>query len=384
MIKSRKVSLSCPTKFHSDYMANQLERHALLNEVYTAHPKKRYINRVNIPPDKVSFLPPIFFLPFLTNKIKIFGRLTSFLNERLPVLFDTWVSTKIKKTDVLIVWAWAGLETITKVKKQGGTVILEECGSCNKFQNKILDEEYKRLGLPYLKPTSTYIVNRELKEAALADYILCPSQHVARSFIENGFEEKKCKIIPYGVNIDLFKPFEIEKTDFTIIFVGSIGVRKGLVYLFEALEICKAKYPVNCLVIGKVDVEFQKIFDRYKHLFTHVERVEHQEIVNYYNSSSVFVLPSLDEGMAYVQLEAMACGLPIICTPNSGAEAIVINGEQGYMVPIRNSQQIAEKIEILYLNNDLLKIMSKKAYATAQNFSWNAYGRKLAEFISQI
>lgn len=381
---NRKVTVSCPTKFHSDYILNQLEKHSMLKYAYTAHPKSRYLGRINLPIKKIRFLIPIFILPFLTNKVKVLHSATTFLNERLPILFDYWVSKIIIKTDVLLVWAWSGLNTIESVKKNGGVVILEECGSCNKYQNEILAEEYKLLNLPFLNPTSQYIIERELKEARLADYILCPSNHVAQSFIINGFPQEKCKIIPYGVNVELFKPQLLEKEKFTIIFVGSIGVRKGLIYLFEAIKILKDKYPIDALIIGKVDVEFLSIFKSYKCLFKHIESVQHKELVDYYNSSSVFVLPSLDEGMAYVQLEAMACGLPIISTLNSGAEAILNHGDEGFIVPIRNSEQIAEKIELLYLNKELLLKMSNQAHKTAQNFSWTDYGKKLAAFISEI
>ena len=384
MTASKKVTVSCPTKFHSDYMANQLEKHNLLAKVYTAHPKSRYLNRVFLPINKIFFMPFIFILPFLTNKLKIFNSLTSWLNERLPVLFDRWVSKKIPQTDILIVWAWAGLKTINTVKKQGGIIILEECGSCNKFQNEILTEEYEKLKIPFLKPTSSYIINRELDEASIADYILCPSNYVAQSFIKNGFEKARCKVIPYGVSISLFKPDHKEKKDFKVIFVGSVGVRKGLIYLFKALEILKLKYPISCLIVGKVDFEFVKIFKKYQHLFTHLETVPHHQLVKYYNLSSVFVLPSLDEGMAYVQLEAMACGIPVICTPNSGAEAIIDHNKDGVIIPIRTVNPIVENIERLYLNKDLLTRMSSNAYKKAQSYTWDDYGKKLANFISEL
>jgi len=381
---NKKVTVSCPTKFHSDYMLDQLEKHSLLKNAYTSHPRNSFLSRINLPVEKIKFLIPVFILPFITNKIKFLHSITALLNERLPILYDFLVSRLIGKSDILIVWAWAGLNTIKTVKKHGGVVILEECGSCNKFQNQILAEEYKLLKLNFSNPTSKYIIDREIDEAKLADYILCPSNHVAQSFINNGFPPEKCKVIPYGVNLEFFKPQLIEKEQFRIIFVGSIGVRKGLIYLFEAIKILKNKYPIEATIIGKVDAEFVSVFEAYKYLFKHIESVQHKELVDYYNSSSVFVLPSLDEGMAYVQLEAMACGLPIICTLNSGGDAIVNDGDEGFIIPIRSSQQIAEKVEILFLNKDLLKTMSTKAMKTAERFSWAEYGKKLAIFISEI
>lgn len=385
MTPKRKVVVSCATKFHSDYMAFQLNKAGLLEKVYTAHPKSRYLNRVKLPLSKVVFLPPLFASVYVMNKIsRHFRKITRFLEYNLPLLFDRMVARRLKATNVLIVWAWAGLESILKTKQQGGIVILEEVGSCNQFQNEILAEEYQSLGLVFLTPTPQKIVLRELQEAALADYILCPSAHVAQSFIINGFPKEKCIIIPFGVNMTMFKPLNQEKEAFNLIMVGSIGVRKGLVYLFKALETLKPGYPINCTLIGKVENEFRPIFDKYHHLFNHIEQVAHHDIVKYYNQASVFVLPSLDEGMAYVQLEAMACGLPVICTPNSGGDSVIRDGIDGFIIPIRDHITLANKIETLYHDRTLLRRMGEQACQTAANFTWDRYGEKLTSFINSL
>jgi len=385
MSKERKVTVSCATKFHSDYMAFQLNKYNLLERIYTAHPRNRYLNRVELPLKKVSFLPPIFVSTFILNKLGVFfKRIAKCLDYSLPIYFDWIVARKIKKTDILIVWAWTALRTIQKTKKQNGTVILEECGSCNKFQNEILAEEYKNLNLKAKTFTPQKIVSRELEEASLADYILCPSNYVANSFIMNGFPKEKCVIIPYGVNLDLFKPSYKKNISFNIITVGTIGVRKGHIYLFKALELLNRGYRINCTLIGKVEDDFKPIFENYKHLFTHIEQVPHHDIANCYNQASVFVFPSLDEGMAYVQLEAMACGLPVICTPNSGGDSVIDDGVDGFIVPIRDYESLAKKIEFLYRNQELLTQMGNNAHRKALEFTWDAYGKKLTNFIKSL
>lgn len=380
-----RVTVSCGTKFHSDYMAFQLEKHHLLESVVTAHPKSRYINRVKLNEKHIQFLFPIFAIShFLKKILKSSNRISKWLDYKMPILFDVLASKRLNRSDVLITWAWSGLQSIQQIKKQGGIAIVEECGSCNKFQNELLNEEYHHLGLNFIHPTPKQIVERELKEVELADYILCPSRHVAQSFIQNGIAAEKCVVIPYGVNPGIFKPLHLDKKGFTVIFVGTVGVRKGLIYLFEALEILKGKFPINCMVIGKIEDQFLPAFKRYSHLLIHKDRIPHHDLINYYNQASVFVFPSLDEGMAYVQLEAMACGLPVVCTPNSGGDSVVEHGTDGFIVPIRNPRALAEKIEYLYLNKDVQESMSKAAYLKALSFTWDAYGEKLANFINSI
>ncbi|RYG30159.1 MAG: glycosyltransferase family 1 protein, partial [Chitinophagaceae bacterium] len=225
---------------------------------------------------------------------------------------------------------------------------------------------------------------RQLEEARLADYLLCPSNHVAHSFVQYGFPPEKCIVIPYGANTRHFHPKPVKGEHFKILFVGSIGVRKGVVYLLEALEMLQRHHVVECVFIGRLEEQFRPIFNQYRHLFTHVPHVPHQELVDYYNQASVFVFPSLDEGMALVQLEAMACGLPVICTPNSGGDSVVEEGQNGFVVPIRDPAALAEKISLLLENPALRQSMSAKARAKAEAFSWDVYGDRLAAFLSSL
>jgi glycosyltransferase involved in cell wall biosynthesis len=380
-----KVTVSCGTKFHSDYTAYQLSKHGLLDRILTAHPAKHYLNRVPLAKQKVKFLPPVFLASYGFKKLLgNSNKLSQWLDYRLPLVFDRLAAGSLNGSNVLLTWAWSGLKTIKAMKRKGGKVIVEECGSCNSFQNEILMEAYADLGLQFQSPTPGFILKRQLEEARMADYILCPSKHVASSFIRYGIEERKCKVIPYGVNIELFKPKNKEKKEFIVLFVGTVGVRKGLVYLFKALALLKEKYTLKCIVIGKLEEQFKPVFDTYAHLFTYISRVDHHELGDYYNEASVFVFPSLDEGMALVQLEAMACGLPVICTSNSGGDSVIDDGEEGYIVPVKDPVAIATCVEKLLNDRTLLKQMSNKAQKKAVLYNWDNYGEKLAKFINEI
>src|SRR5215204_4667004 len=142
-----KVTISCGTKFHSDHVAYQLSKHSLLDKVLTSHPAKYYLNRVPLKKEDVRFLPPVFLLVYGLRKVLGGSNpLTNWLNYRMPLLYDKLAARAVKKTDVLLTWAWSGLNTIKQVKKTGGIAIVEECGSFSRFQNEILAEEYKILG----------------------------------------------------------------------------------------------------------------------------------------------------------------------------------------------------------------------------------------------
>lgn len=382
---NKKVTVTCGTKFHSDYTASQLQKHHLLEKVITSHPSKKYLNRVAIQKNRIKFLAPIFVPAYLLSRIFSGSNfLVKWLDNHMPLLFDKLAAKNLKKSSIILAWAWSALESIKTIKKNGGIALVEECGSCNKYQNKLLEEEYRSLGLIFKNPTPDFIVKRQLAEAEIADYLLCPSAHVIRSFVKNGIDESKCVLIPYGVNKGLFKPQYLNKDEFIVICVGTVGVRKGHFYLFEALQLLEKQYKIKCILVGKVEDQFLPYYNQYKHLFTHYDYIPHQELINYYNKASVFVLPSLDEGLALVQLEAMACGLPIISTPNAGADAIIEDGKEGFIVSIKNEQAIADKIENLYLDRPLLNVMAKNAIVRSALFTWDQYGEKLAYFINSL
>ena len=117
-----KVTVSCGTKFHSDYTAYQLSKHGLLDRILTAHPAKYYLNRVPLAKQKVKFLPPIFltsygFKKLLGNSNKI----SQWLDYRLPLVFDRLAAGSLNGSNVLLTWAWSGLKTIKAMKRNGGS-----------------------------------------------------------------------------------------------------------------------------------------------------------------------------------------------------------------------------------------------------------------------
>jgi glycosyltransferase involved in cell wall biosynthesis len=377
-----KVLVSCALKFHSDHLGYQLDKRGLLYRLITSFPYFGY-KREPIDRKKILFLPPLFLVSRAFSKL--LGRfyfLNSLIEWLASIYFDWLASFFVGSPDFSISWAWSSYRIIKKVQSKGGIAIVEECGSFNKYQEKILEEEYRRLGLTYRTRVHRKIMERERRECEIADYILCPSEYVARSLIEYGIRKDKIIIIPYGVSLDSFKQEARQDDTFRVLFVGTVGVRKGIIYLFQALE--NLKLPnFECLVIGNVEPCFQALFNKHSKLCKYIRRAPHSYLRYHYSNASVFLLPSIDEGMAYVQMEAMACGLPVICTPNTGAQELVRDSMEGFVVPIRDSEGIREKIEFLYNNPSELKRMSSNALERVKNYSWDSYGTRLVRALEE-
>ena len=117
----------------------------------------------------------------------------------------------------------------------------------------------------------------------------------------------------------------------------------------------------------------------------HLGPFRQDELVDYYSIGSVFCLASIEEGLAMVIPQAMACGLPVICTDNSGGSDIVRDGVDGWVIPAQNVDLISKRIRSLYISDDLRKKMSMSAIDRVSNgFAWRDYGVRAAEIYSSL
>ena len=119
----------------------------------------------------------------------------------------------------------------------------------------------------------------------------------------------------------------------------------------------------------------------YAHLFRHIPHLTRPDLAEAYRDSDVFVFPSLVEGMGLVVLEAMACGLPVIVSPN-GPGDLVRDGVDGFVIPIRDPEAIRDRLERLYRDPLLRAEMGRNARARALQYDWSAYAAKADQCIA--
>jgi glycosyltransferase involved in cell wall biosynthesis len=230
-------------------------------------------------------------------------------------------------------------------------------------------------------PIPDFMFARMNREIARADLILCPSQYVYDSMLYNGVSVDKCVITPFGVNTSVFKKREALPEHPRFICVGTICLRKGHQYLFRAFEKVREQLPdAELIVVGSYKNDFDKERPKWEGKFTHIPSLPHAELSELLRNCTAFVMPSCEEGFARVLIEAMACGLPIIASHESGASTFVKDGEQGYIVAPQNRERLADCMIKLGRNPELAMQMGDQSFATGgEGNSWQDYGDRLLE-----
>jgi glycosyltransferase involved in cell wall biosynthesis len=232
-------------------------------------------------------------------------------------------------------------------------------------------------------PRSVYArCNRELERA---DLIICASDFVRDSMRYNGIPERKLAVNPYGTNTSIFKERTEPPEAVQFVTVGTMTVRKGHQYLFEAMRQVRGKFPqARLVVVGGVHNDFKRILPRWQGGFIHHPNLNHEALSQLLAQSTAFVFPSCEEGFARVISESMACGLPIIATHESGATTAVRNEVEGLIIPGRDPDALAAAMIRLIENRDLAASLGKAAACWARaNGSWEVYGKRLRAIIAE-
>ena len=275
------------------------------------------------------------------------------------LFFDSVASLFDFKCDIFHGWGGASLHQMVssgKAKK-----IIEGSSTHPNYRLKL-----KNLGIN-IHPI-TY--KRMMAEFGLADCIFCPSE-----FARETYEDEKLStmLVPYGVDLDKFKPNPVKHNNFRILFIGDNFNRKGLPELFAAWKNLDLK---NAELWIRADVDIP-VNNRYN--VKVLERTS--DTSKYYNECDVFSMPSFEEGLALVLSESMACGIPVITTKQSGWFGQ--DGKHGFLIK-PDPDDIARAIQYYYDNPDEAKKHGRAGRLLAEKYSWENYAQTLISSYSKL
>jgi glycosyltransferase involved in cell wall biosynthesis len=220
---------------------------------------------------------------------------------------------------------------------------------------------------------------RKADELCLADLVVCPSRFVqaslpagTRSIVaEFGSPPVPAQIAPRSGDGPL-----------RLLFAGTMTQRKGLADLFAAMRLLNRR-DITLSVLGTPVVPLSFYRDAWPH-FLHEPPRPHPQVLALMDSCDVLVLPSIVEGRALVQQEALSRGLPLLVTPNAGGEDLIVAGETGWLVPIRNPEALAERIAWFADHRGELPAMRKAARRMATSRTWKDYTDRILAAIDTL
>lgn len=379
---SPKVDISVVGRFHAFDLARELQSHDLLGRLITTYPPN-IAERWGIERSRIKSAS------WLEVMRRLGLRLGSAMNTRLQERVSRGLGRVARRNlsddaGIFIGWTGSSLEALIAARQAGKITILERGSShCNEWR-ALMREESARFGQAFDEMYAFW--QRELLEYELADYISIPSGFVKDSFLKHHVPEEKLLVNAYGVDLSAFRQLEKTDTTFRVINVGGFNRRKGSRYLLQAfaeLDLPDAEF----WHVGMVSPEMQPIIAQYAtdRCVFHGHQPQ-GDLHKFYSQASVFALASIEEGMAMVQCQAMACGLPLICTTNTGgADLIGGDGHAGYVIPIRDVDTLKARLLHLYENRDLCAEMGMRAKARVERgFTWKDYGDRYAANIRRI
>ncbi|RFC46695.1 MAG: Glycosyltransferase involved in cell wall bisynthesis [Verrucomicrobia bacterium] len=378
-----QITIVVPGRWHAFDLARELEQLGALHRLVTNYPRS-YTRRWNIPDAKVVSLPVSAGLTKVAWKVggEAFAMRQQF---RINDLFAHHAARHLGNPDLVHAWSAAAEPALEAARARGIPTVLERSSSHMLEQCRILREEYASLGLRW-EETPRLTVERELREYQLADRIFVPSRFVHQTFLEAGFPPERLFLNGFGVDVSRFSPGTKTDDVFRVIFAGSLSVRKGIHHLVAAFR--RAAIPNSeLLLVGGATAETAQLVGPLDARICRIGHVPQNELPAWYQKSSVFVMPSIEEGQAMVQAQALACGLPLICTANTGGEDfLALDGEgrevapglrefaAGLVVPADDSVHLAAALQRLAANPDRLAAMSRAAAALARrDLSWRRY-----------
>jgi len=382
-----KIAIVVGGRFHAFNLAEQLNYKGYLSQLITSYPKFYIKKNFNISSDKVKTIISKEIFSRIISKNKYLNKMLN-IDDFLINYFDKLASKKLdlNNLNILVGWSSFSLESFKKAQNFNCIKVLERGSSHIQYQYEILKEEYELLGIKPKLP-SNQIIEKEMQEYEISDYICVPSDFVKKSFIEKGFNEKKIVKIPYGVDLNSFyrKKNKLNDKKFRVVYVGASSVRKGIYYLLKAFTELNLN-DSELLIVGKIDKEIIPIIKKFENFNVKYFGSEKQNDLNdYYNRADIYVTCSVEEGLSMVQAQAMACGLPVICTTNTGGDEILDDGRSGFVLPIRKVDKLKEKLIYFYENRDMISVMGNNAYEKAtRSLSWSNYGDKMSEFYNKI
>lgn len=371
MKKRLRINIAASHRFHLLDLARELETHGHEVRFYSYVPTKRALKFGLKKENSYSLFVPM--LPFL-----ILFRLSKGSNWSQRVLYmvmDTFLSVFMKPCDIYIALGTVYQNSLITAKNKYGAITILEWGS-----KHIISQEKAILVNHLAKTRDSFFAKRSITGYSIADYISIPSKHVQTSFLANGIDQNKLIVNPYGVDLQMFSSTALTlKKNYDLIMVGTWSYTKGCDLITDFLE----TYNYSFLHVGALK---DLAFPTHKNM-QHIDPVDQADLIKYYSQARVFLLPSRAEGLAMVQAQAVACGLPIVCSQDTGGHDLrELLYDKEWIIEMKDFSisALQESVDKALALAERQKGKRNYAGNSLENLTWTAYGERYNSMIKQL
>ena len=383
-MKIKNYTILTSGKFHYFEIAKILYARKQLSKIVSGYPWIKLKNDT-IPK---KFIDSSGYLQIMTHflhkipKVNLDKLIDSidYLNKQK---IDSRGSKYLDITDVLISSAQSGVNTGKKIKEESKIYICDQCSANIFFEDNLVNDEFRSLNISRKKGFHQGMKDRAQEEYDNSNYIMVPSNYVKKTFDKKYYS--KIFVNNLGIDTERFYPLPKENLNnefFNIVYIGAISIRKGVHYLIDAFN--NLKYSKKKLHLIGSHIQSDKDFFKKKlnnqHIinYGHVPNIQLNSILN---KCDVFATATLSEGYGMVINQAIASGCPVIVTENTGAKEYVEQNNCGFVIPIRNSQILSDKLTLLLDDKNLLKKFSINSKHSGNINTWNKYVDRLDTFL---
>ena len=377
-----KVSVGVYGRFHAFNLAAELQRMGHLQCLLTSYPASHAV-KYGVEAKYVSGFPQYELLKRLNVRVSSLTRRQVDLHGLIKGRFSIAIARSIPEgADIVNVWSGVAGPSIERAKSIGAISVLERGSAHPNYTAEILEEEFDLMGVAGFSSRER---SNDMSEYDQADYVAVPSIFAARTFVERGYQPDKIIKVPYGVDLQEFPNLTQSETVFRVLHVGAISFQKGVHRLIKAFAELKLPNSELCLV-GAVSPEMLAVLKKYEGKFKYLGVLPQSVLYKVYNQSNVFCLNSIQDGFGMVILQAMACGLPLVCSENTGGADVIDDSDCGFVVSVRDEAALKEKILQLYKDREMRQVMGENSFQkVSSRFTWEHYGEKVAkEFLEKM
>jgi len=346
-----------------------------------------YLERVVAYGNRQKEIPASLIRSLGIGPYKVFSNLPAryYYPLKMKALDRVAVRVLRRGADLFHGWSGSSLRSLQYCRDRGIVSFMENPAPHFQYSNEIVGADYESLGIRWKKDPEVFSKyfgfgpDHLQAEYEAADYIILESEFTRETFLTRGFPASKLVLLPRGVDTARFRPPDRPRPHrpFRVVFVGPVGVRKGARHLLDAWSKLKLR-DAELVLLGSIQADLRAVAERFAAADPTIRFVGFvKDCLRFYLDSSVFVLPSLSEGSAKTTYEAMACGLPVIVTPNAGS--VARDGEDGFLVPPRDSEALQQKLLALYEDPQMREEMGRSARRRIEAFTWDAHRRKLLD-----